>query len=102
MTLKFELIRKIDFKEKHRELFADMLKKQGKVQGDFSKKLDRCKLACFVYIDAKLIAIGAIKPKTNSDFSKDKANLSVLSHEFEGELGYIYIYIYIKIMKARE
>ena len=37
------------------------------------------------------IGIGAIKPKTNSDFDEQKADLSRLFDDFNWELGYLFI-----------
>lgn len=90
MILTFELIHKKDITDNHREIFADLLEKQGKVGGDYRRKADRCKTICFVTSDNIPIAIGAIKEKTKSAFSPTKANLSNLENLFEWELGYLY------------
>ncbi|HGL6802489.1 TPA: GNAT family N-acetyltransferase [Citrobacter amalonaticus] len=74
----------------HRETFAKMLKAQGKVQGDLAIKADRCMAICFAFYNEELVAIGAIKCKTVSDFSAHKADVSSLEPEFDWELGYIY------------
>ncbi|MBK8163121.1 MAG: GNAT family N-acetyltransferase [Gammaproteobacteria bacterium] len=72
------------------ETFAEALRRQGKVQGDLSKKADRCKLLCIARIDEEVVGIGAIKTKTKSDFSEQKADLSELSDDFDWELGYLF------------
>ncbi len=90
MKIEYEIIHKNELKESHRRLFSEMLYKQGKIQGDLSKKADRCKLICIAKVDNKTVAIGAIKQKTKSDFSSDKANIPDLSNDFEWELGYLY------------
>jgi len=90
MKIEYEIIQENEFKDSHRQVFAAMLKKQGKVIGDFNSKVDRCKLICIATIDSKPIAIGAIKVKTQSDFNQQKAGLPELADEFEWELGYLY------------
>ncbi|WBA16713.1 GNAT family N-acetyltransferase [Salinivibrio proteolyticus] len=69
---------------------AKALKRQGKVQGDVSEKADRCKLLCIARIDDEVVGIGAIKVRTKSDFSEQKADLSKLSDDFDWELGYLF------------
>lgn len=90
MTLKYDIIYKKDIQEKHRAVFGDLLKRQGKVKGDLLKKADRCKIICIVSLDENPIAIGGIKPKTTEDFQKDKADLLDLEDFFLWELGYLY------------
>ncbi len=90
MKLEFEVVDKIDLQDHHRQLFADMLKLQGKVQGNLLTKADRCKSICIASIDGKPVAIGAIKTKTCSDFTDIKADLSQLEKEFSWELGYLF------------
>lgn len=90
----YNVIEKKDFTESHRDILANMLEQQGKVQedlsGGFSKKIDRCKFICAVSVDDDIAAIGATKQKTASDFSHQKAGLPNLANEFEWELGYFY------------
>ncbi len=90
MKIEYELTHKKDFNDTHRNIFAEMLKEQGKVRGDFDRMVDRCKLICVVKEDNNPIATGAIKQKTASDFDPPKAGISNLAHEFEWELGYLY------------
>jgi GNAT superfamily N-acetyltransferase len=92
MDLSFQIISTEKLTDKHRELFGDLLEKQGKLTPDppFNEKADRCKLICIVEKDNETIAIGAIKPKTKSDFKKEKVNIPELEKLFEWELGYIY------------
>ena len=71
-------------------IFARMLKKQGKVNGDLLSKAERCKFICIAYLDDKPVAIGGIKPKTKSDFYEKKANITELEDKFTWELGYLY------------
>ena len=90
MEIKYQTIDKKDFNKNHREILASMLKKQGKVQGNFDQKIDRCKLICIAWVDNDVAAIGAIKEKTLLDFSAEKAGLPDLSDDFEWDLGYFY------------
>lgn len=90
MSLKYEIIYNDEINDNHRTVFGDLLKRQGKVKGDLSKKADRCKFICIVTLDENPIAIGGIKPKTIDDFQKDKADLTELAVSFEWELGYLY------------
>jgi len=90
MKIEYEIIEKNDFEDSHRDVFSDMLSKQGKVKGNLKSKVDRCKLICIAKIDGKPVSIGAIKQKTQSDFSCDKAGIPKLSDDFEWELGYLY------------
>jgi GNAT superfamily N-acetyltransferase len=90
MTLKYDIIYKNDIQDKHRSVFGDLLKLQGKVKGDLLTKADRCKFICIVSLDEEPIAIGGIKPKTKEDFHKDKADLLNLENAFEWELVYLY------------
>lgn len=90
MKIEYEIFLPNDFTPVLRANFADMLSKQGKVQGDFSKKADRCKQICLAKVDDRVVAIGGIKQKTESDFWNDKAGIPDLASEFEWELGYVY------------
>lgn len=90
MILSYELIEKKDLVEEHKIILADLLKKQGKVKGPFSKKADRCEFLCIAKYNNKPVAIGAIKKKTKSDFNSNKADLQSLEKLFDFELGYLY------------
>lgn len=90
MKFEFEVINKKDFSDEHRHILAEMLNKQGKVQGNFDRKIDNCKLLCIAKVNNQPIAIGAIKEKTQSDFDSQKAALPELANEFDWELGYLY------------
>lgn len=90
MKVEYEVIRRSDVDDSVRAILAEMLRKQGKVQGDLSKKADRCKLICLARINGATVGVGAIKPKTASDFTNDKACVPQLSDEFQLELGYVY------------
>ncbi len=91
MKIDYEIIRKEELTGSIRNMFAKMLEKQGKVKGDLSKKADRCKFLCIVKINDKISGIGAIKEKTESDFSKQKASIPELKDSFQWELGYLYV-----------
>lgn len=90
MEIQYKIIKKDELNDSYRKIFAEMLRKQGKVQGDLRTKADRCKYICLVEAADQVVAIGAIKPKTESDFSKDKSGLNNLSKDFNWELGYFY------------
>lgn len=90
MELEFRLIYKDQLKDTDRRIFANLLKKQGKVKGELIKKADRCKFICIVSKDNIPISIGGIKNHSKSDFNTEKANLSELESEFEWELGYLF------------
>lgn len=91
MKILYEVIEHQNIDDSVKKIFGLMLQKQGKVQGDFATKAGRCKLTCFVKADDDdVVAIGAIKQKTKSDFTSDKADLGRLEKEFEWELGYFY------------
>ena len=70
MKIEYEIIQRTEIDESVRTSFAAMLRKQGKVKGDLLRKADRCKLLCVVKVDSEVIAIGGIKQKTASDFTK--------------------------------
>lgn len=90
MELKYDIIKKLDIEDFHRKIFAELLGNQGKVQGNLTTKADRCKLICIASMDSKPVAIGGIKKKSNSDFTKQKANMQNLASDFEWELGYLF------------
>ena len=90
MRIEYEIVERAEINDSIRATFGEMLRKQGKVQGDLSTKADRCKWVCIAKLDGTAIAIGAIKLKTVSDFDKEKAGVAQLSNEFEWELGYLY------------
>ncbi len=90
MRIEFQVLTKNEINESVRETFAEALKRQGKVQGDVNEKAGRCKLLCIARIDDQVVGIGAIKVKTKSDFSEQKADLSNLANEFDWELGYLF------------
>ena len=90
MKTEYHLIHKQEFNDAHRQIFAEMLKRQGKVQGDLEGKVDRCKMICIARVNENPAAIGAIKQKTKSDFTAEKANVPELAKEFDWELGYLF------------
>ncbi|HIF9481877.1 TPA: GNAT family N-acetyltransferase [Photobacterium damselae] len=90
MKIELEIVKKIDINDEHRRVFAEILGKQGKVQGNLATKADRCHLIAIAKMDNKPVAIGAIKQKTVSDFSPAKADLEELNSQFSWEIGYLY------------
>jgi len=79
-----------DFTDDEISSFTELLDKQNKVKDPSEQKVRRCKLLAIGFSWGKPVAIGAIKPKTASDFSANKANLPDLSKEYEWEIGYFY------------
>ncbi|BCD98643.1 GNAT family N-acetyltransferase [Marinagarivorans cellulosilyticus] len=90
MGINYEIYSKENITDEIRHVFAELLKLQGKVQGDLLGKADRCNLLCVTKDNSKVIAIGAIKIKTASVFSNRKSGLPELANDFEWELGYMY------------
>lgn len=88
--MEIEIINKENLNDQNRKDFGNMLKKQGKVKGDPNSKADRCKAICFAKIDNEIVGIGGLKQRTDSDFSKEKANLREMLDKFNWELGYLY------------
>ena len=91
IKIEYEIIKKEELNDNIRGIFAEALKKQGKVKDDLSIKADRCKLICIAKVNEDIAGIGAIKVKTESDFSNEKASVPELSKAFEWELGYLYV-----------
>ncbi len=89
-----EIIYKIEqpenFSESDKDKFLELLKQQGKVNNPTLDRINNCKFLCLCIIDDKIISIGAIKPKTDSDFDSNKANLNDLRNDFDFELGYCF------------
>lgn len=90
MKVEYELLSRDQVTDQVRQVFADALKSQGKVRGPLLEKAGRCKHLCIARVDGKVVGIGAIKVKTESDFSATKANLSDVGPAFSWELGYLF------------
>ncbi|PWW34559.1 acetyltransferase (GNAT) family protein [Idiomarina loihiensis] len=90
MKIEFQVIVNNEINDSVRKVVAEALYRQGKVQGNLSEKADRCKFLCIARINGEVVGIGAIKPKTKSDFSEQKADLSKLADDFNAELGYLH------------
>ena len=90
MKLEFKIIYNDKLSDSDRKVFADLLKKQGKVKGKLIKKADRCKFICIATKDDEPISIGGIKEKSKSDFNSQKAGLPDLESQFDWELGYLF------------
>lgn len=88
------IIYKIDipenFSKAEKEIFRDLLQQQSKVTNPTIEKVNRCTLLCVCKLDNQIVSIGAIKPKTNSDFSSEKSDLEKMRNEFQLELGYCF------------
>lgn len=89
-----EIIYKIgepkNFTKPEKDSFLNLLIKQNKVKKPTIEKINGCELICICMLDNEIISIGAIKPKTNSDFNSDKADLESFRNDFSVELGYCY------------
>jgi hypothetical protein len=79
-----------EISDKDKAMFLCLLRQQGKVTNPTIDRINRCKLLCLCIINDNIISIGAIKPKTNSDFDTNKANLNSFRNDFEFELGYCF------------
>ncbi|MES2808054.1 MAG: hypothetical protein V4619_05495 [Bacteroidota bacterium] len=79
-----------DFTDDEISTFLELLEKQNKVNDPSEQKIKRCKLIAIGYSWEKPVAIGAIKPKTASDFTAAKANLPDLAKDYDWEVGYFY------------
>ena len=89
--IKYQLIFRSELEDSHRQIVAKLLEEQGKVNPPYKEKANKCSFICIVTKDEIPIALGAIKNKTESDFSEEKANLPGLANKFDEELGYIYV-----------
>lgn len=72
-------------------VFIELLVKQDKVAKPSIARIKSCGEILLCYSDKKLIGIGALKPKTKSDFDKKKADLKIIEQKFIWELGYFYV-----------
>lgn len=79
-----------DFTEDQIHSFIDLLEQQGKINNPSEAKVKKCKLIAMGFSWGKPVAIGAIKPKTESDFGVSKANLPDLAKEYDWEAGYFF------------
>jgi predicted GNAT family N-acyltransferase len=70
--------------------FVALLKKQNKVKNPNVERIKTCKLLCVCKCDGAIVAIGAIKQKTESDFLSEKSDLPTLKSDFSWELGYCF------------
>ncbi len=89
--LNFKMINEIDITKEHANAFLKLLIKQKKVQAPTEKRILACRQILFCIADKKIVGIGAIKPKTKSDFTAEKADLNNISKKFDWELGYLYV-----------
>lgn len=70
--------------------FLKLLIQQGKIVNPTMEKINRCTALCLCKLDNEIISIGAIKPKTSSDFNSDKSGLEKFRNDFSLELGYCF------------
>ena len=80
-----------NFSENEKAIFLQLLIQQNKVANPTIEKVNHCNFLGICYCkDTSIVSIGAIKPKTNSDFNIEKADLKEMSNEFQLELGYCF------------
>ena len=79
-----------NFSDSEKQVFLDLLILQNKVINPTRLKIDRCSILGVCIINNEIVSIAAIKPKTNSDFGIEKANLENMRTEFKLELGYCF------------
>jgi RimJ/RimL family protein N-acetyltransferase len=70
--------------------YVALLKEQGKVKAPNESRIKRCKIIAVATVESRIIGVGAIKKKTESDFDNNKANVPKLAEQFDWELGYCY------------
>ncbi|WP_286753522.1 MULTISPECIES: GNAT family N-acetyltransferase [Sphingobacterium] len=87
---KFKIGPPSEFKETEIESFLDLLQTQAKVKNPSLDRIRNCKLIAIGYDWNTPISIGAIKPKTKSDFTENKANLLEEADKYEWEIGYFF------------
>ncbi len=86
----FKVGKPSDFSEEEIGSFVELLEQQNKVLDPTETKVKRCKLIAIGFSWGRPVAIGAIKPKTPSDFTATKSNLPERAADFDWEIGYFY------------
>ena len=77
-----------NFSEKEKSIFLQLLMQQNKVANPTIGKVNRCNFLGICYcMGTSIVSIGAIKPKTTSDFNIENADLEKMSNEFQLEVG---------------
>jgi len=89
--LTFEILGKGEITAAKANHFITLLKEQRKVRPPSVARIRQCQKLIFVMSNGIAIGIGAIKPKTLSDFRPDKADLPKLMENVTYELGYFYV-----------
>lgn len=87
---KYKIDASSHFFKPEKEKLLSLLIAQGKVIDPTIHRLNRCESICSCEQDGVMVAMGAIKPKTNSDFSALKSGEIVRNEDFKWELGYLY------------
>lgn len=90
MTIEYLMGSPAVFSQDEKEAFRLLLIEQDKVNNPTIEKVDRCLHLCMAAVRGKIVAIGAIKPKTEADFRADTSGESARSDDFSWELGYCY------------
>jgi len=86
----FKIGKPSDFTNDQITSFVELLEQQGKIHSPSEAKVKKCKLIAMGFSWGKPVAIGAIKPKTASDFGASKANLPDLAKDYDWEAGYFF------------
>ena len=89
--LTFQILDKSKITTETANVFIELLVKQDKVVKPSNEKIKSCREILLCYSDKKLIGIGALKPKTKTDFNEQKADLKTIESRFIWELGYFYV-----------
>ncbi|MNG96506.1 hypothetical protein D3C79_555750 [compost metagenome] len=87
---KFKIGPPSEFKDTEIESFLDLLLVQNKVENPTLDRIRNCKLIAIGYDWDIPVSIGAIKPKTKSDFTASKANLIDEADKYDWEIGYFF------------
>lgn len=87
---KFKIGPPSEFKDTEIESFLDLLLIQNKVKNPTLDRIRNCKLIAIGYEWDIPVSIGAIKPKTKSDFTEKKANLIDEAYKYDWEIGYFF------------
>lgn len=88
--INFKIDKPKNFSVQEKNIFLGMIKQQGKIINPKMDRVERCHLLCICKEGEKIVSIGAMKPKSNSDFDSGKADLDKLRNDFTIELGYCF------------
>ena len=89
MTLTFKVDNPEKFTIKEKDIFVQLLIKQGQVTNPNIDKVNASPFICIVFCNDEPVGIGAIKNVYKTPF--DYAKVSELKVKFENELGYLFV-----------